>query len=232
MGRTPEAGGTEGGGGRSRSALPDVGKEVAAVVAGLGLFGGALAVGIPFVFAAGAGAVAFATAYTLVPRRRTAAEVLLAPDVTQQLLDEFLRRGRSALARVRALRPRLEGTPMGGKTDALCGTLQRIFDDCEKDPQDIRSARSLPFYVEKIEEYVDSYATLAEAGQRDHDVRTRLEATEAMIVSATAKFEDMYRAMLENDLRALEARAAALSIEFGGEEPAAPAAPAEKRPRT
>src|SRR5262245_29795025 len=153
--------------GPSRPGGPDVGKEVVGVLAGLGLFGGALAVGIPFVFAAGAGAVAFAAGYALVPRRRTAAEILLAPEVTQQMLDEFLHRGRSALGRVRALRPKLQGRPMGEKTDALCNTLERILDNCEKDPQDIRAARSLPFYVEKIEEFVSGYAMLAEAGARE-----------------------------------------------------------------
>src|SRR6516225_4787401 len=122
--------------------LPDVGKEVVGVLAGLGLFGGALAVGIPFVFAAGAGAVAFAAGYALVPRRRSLADLVLAPDVTRGMLDEFLRRGRGALARVRALRPRLEGSPMGSKVETLCDTLGRILDNCEKDPQDIRSARS------------------------------------------------------------------------------------------
>ena len=198
--------------------LPDLGKEVVGVVAGLGLFGGALAVGIPFVFAAGAGAVAFAASYALVPRRRSAAEIVLAPDVTRAMLDEFLRRGRSALARVRSLQPRLKGSPMGQKVDTLCETLARILDNCEKDPQDIRSARSLPFYVEKIEEYVSGYVSLFEASTRDRDVRQRLAATEAMIVRATAKFEEMHKAMLENDIRALEARAGALSMEFGDEQ--------------
>jgi len=208
--------------------FPDVGKEVVGVLAGLSLFGGTLAMGIPFLFAAGAGAVAFAAGYTLVPRRRTAAEILLAPEVTQQMLDEFLSRGRTALARVRALEPRLQGSPLAAKVSGLTDTLQRILDNCEKDPQDVRSARSLPFYMEKIEEYVSSYATLVEAGKGDPDVRRRLEATEAMIVRAATKFEEMHRAMLENDLRALEARAGALSMEFGEED--SPPAEAGSRP--
>jgi len=202
----------------TRPGFPDVGKEVVGVVAGLGLFGCTLAMGIPLLFAAGAGAVAFAAGYALVPRRRTAAEVLLAPEVTQQMLNEFLQRGRAALARVRALEPRLQASPLAAKMGSLCDTLERILDNCERDPQDIRSARSLPFYVEKIEEYVSSYATLVEAGKGDPDVRRRLEATEAMIVRAATKFEEMHRAMLENDLRALEARAGALSMEFGEED--------------
>src|SRR5262249_47138984 len=144
--------------GPRRPALPDIGKEVVGVLAGLGLFGGALAAGIPFLFAAGAGAVAFAAGYALVPRRRTAAEILLAPEVTQQMLDEFLRRGNAALARVRALQPRLAGTTMEKKVVDLSDVLERVLGNCQKDPQDIRSARSLPFYVEKIEEYVNGYA--------------------------------------------------------------------------
>src|SRR5262245_15839495 len=198
--------------------LPDFGKEVVGVLAGLSLFGGALVAGIPLVFAAGAGAVAFAAGYALVPRRRSAAEIVLAPEVTRGMLDEFLRRGRSALARVQALQPRLQGSPMGGKVGTLCDTLARILDNCERDPQDIRSARSLPFYVEKIEEYVRGYVTLFEASARDPDVRQRLQASEAMMVRATAKFEEMHKAMIENDLRALEARAGALSMEFGRED--------------
>jgi hypothetical protein len=39
-----------------------------------------------------------------------------------------------------------------------------------------------------------------------------------MVVRANEKFEDIYKAMLENDLRALEAKAGALSMEFGSEE--------------
>src|SRR5262245_37181508 len=213
----------------ARPELPDVGKEVVSVLAGLGLFGGALVAGIPFVFAAGAGAVAFATAYALVPRRPSAAEILLAPEVTRAMLEQFLRRGRSALLRVVALRPRLHKTPMAQKVDALCDTLTNILDSCEKDPQDIRSARSVPFYVEKIEEYVSSYLTLFEASARDPDLRQRLALTEAMIVRATARFEEMHKAMLENDLRALEARAGALSMEFGHDQGEAPPSGGTKR---
>ena len=198
---------------------PDVGKEALGVLAGLGVFGGAVAAGIPVLFAAGAGAVAFATAYALTPRRKTPAEILLAPEVTQQMLDDYVRRGRGALDRIRELNLKIDRRTMGAKIDALCETLDRILANCEKDPSDIRAARSLPFYVEKIEEYVRGYVTLLEAGEHDRDVLQRLDGTEAMIVRATGKFEDLYKAMLENDLRALEAKAGALSMEFGSEEP-------------
>jgi 5-bromo-4-chloroindolyl phosphate hydrolysis protein len=193
------------------------------VVAGLAVFGGALVVGIPALFAVGAGAVAFASGYTLTPRRKTAAEILLAPEVTQQTLDDFRRRITSAVARMRELQKRIGRTSMAGRIDALSALLDKILATCERDPQDIRAARSLPFYVEKIEEYVKGYVDVYEVGEQDQDVLNRLRGTEAMVVRATDRFEEIHRAMIENDLRALEAKAGALSMEFGTEEPARPA---------
>ena len=190
------------------------------VVAGLAVFGGALVVGIPALFAVGAGAVAFASGYTLTPRRKTAAEILLAPEVTQQTLDDFRGRITSAVARMRELRKRIGRTSMAGRIDALSALLDKILATCERDPQDIRAARSLPFYVEKIEEYVKGYVDVYEVGEQDQDVLNRLRGTEAMVVRATDRFEEIHRAMIENDLRALEAKAGALSMEFGAEEPA------------
>jgi hypothetical protein len=193
---------------------------VAGVVAGLAVFGGALVVGIPALFAVGAGAVAFTSGYVLTPRRKTAAEILLAPEVTQQMLDEFRDRITGASNRILALRGRVDGTSMTGRIDTLCELLVRILATCERDPQDIRAARSLPFYVEKIEEYVKGYVDVYQAGEKDPDVLKRLNGTEAMVVRATSRFEEIHRAMIENDLRALEAKAGALSMEFGAEDDA------------
>jgi len=193
------------------------------VLAGLGAFGAALLLGIPALFAVGAGAFAFASAYALTPRPKRPAEILLAPEVTQQMLDEFRRRIAGSVERIRQVRARIKRAPMAGRLDTLCELLNKILANCDRDPQDIRAARSLPFYVEKIEEYVNGYATVFEAGEHDSDVVKRLQATEAMVERATDRFEEIYRAMLENDLRALEAKAGALSMEFGAEEPAEPA---------
>ena len=200
-----------------------MGKEFAGVAAGLAVFGGAVAVGIPLLFAVGAGAVAFASGYALTPRRKTAAEILLAPEVTQQMLDEFRDRIAGASNRILALRGRVARTSMAGRIETVCELLVRILATCERDPQDIRAARSLPFYVEKIEEYVRGYVDVYEAGEREPDVLKRLSGTEAMVVRATERFEEIHRAMIENDLRALEAKAGALSMEFGAEDPTSPA---------
>ena len=190
------------------------------MLAGLGAFGAALVMGIPAWFAIGAGAVAFASAYALTPRPKRPAEILLAPEVTQQMLDDFRSRIAGSVERIGQLRARIPRTPMAGRLDTLSELLDKIVVNCERDPEDIRAARSLPFYVEKIEEYVKGYVSVFEAGEHDNDVVKRLQATEAMVVRATDRFEEIYRAMLENDLRALEARAGALSMEFGAEEPA------------
>lgn len=193
------------------------------MLVGLAVFGGAIVVDIPVLFAAAAAAVAFASGYMLTPRRRTAAEILIAPEVTQQMLDEFRDRIAGALGRILTLRGRIARTSMAGRIDALCELLNRIVANCERDPEDIRAARSLPFYVEKLEEYVTGYVDLYEAGEQNPEVRKRLSGTEAMVARATARFEEIHRAMLENDLRALEAKAGALSIEFGAEDPTHPA---------
>src|SRR5262245_65010780 len=121
------------------------------------------------------------------------------------MLDDFRRRILGAVGRMRELGQKIGRKPMATQIASLCDLLERIVANCERDPEDIRAARSLPFYVEKVEEYVKCYVTLAKAGENDPDIIKRLESTEAMIVCATGRFEEIHKAMRENDLRSREA---------------------------
>jgi hypothetical protein len=199
------------------------GRPFAAVASGLAVFAGVLYFGIPGAFAAGAAAVAFGLGFTLVPRPKSPAEIILAPEVSQATLDEFLTKGGKGLDRIRELNLQIPKGDMSRKVDALCDVIEHILDNCEKDPQDVRAARSFEFYLDKLAQYLAGYVEMLEAGSKlqNPEMLKRLESTEQLIDRATLKFKDLYQAMLENDLRNLEAKSGALQMMFGSDEPGA-----------
>jgi hypothetical protein len=208
---------------RGRKPPMDV-RPFAAVTGGLVIFGGVLALGIPAAFAVGAAAVAFGLGYSLLPRPKSAAEIVLAPDVTQAMLDDFLARGGKGLDKLRELNLQIHKVDMSKKVDGLCDVIEHILDNCKKDPQDIRSARSFDFYLDKLAQYLSGYIELLDAGSKlqNPDTLKRLTTTEQLIDRATLKFQELHQAMLENDLRTLEAKSGALQMMFGNDEPTAP----------
>ncbi len=209
-------------GDRGRKSPLDM-RPYVAVAGGLLALGGVLAVGIPAAFAVGAATVAFGLGFSLVPRPKSTTEIILAPEVTQAMLDEFIMKGGKGLDRIRELNLQIPKAEMSTRVDALCEVVEQILDNCEKDPQDIRAARSFDFYLDKLAQYLTGYIQLLAAGSKLKNAETlaRLASTEQLIDLATQKFKELYQAMLENDLRNLEAKSGALQMMFGEDGPAA-----------
>src|SRR5262249_3305331 len=143
------------------SRMPDIRKEVAGGFAALGLFAGGLAVGIPVVFAGAAAAAAFWAAWTLVPRRRSAADSVLAPRVEQESVDVYVGDCMAAVLRIEISGKAIEGTPIGPRMKELSTLLRRILEDCRKDPSDIRVEPQLPALLEMLASMLERYRDVA-----------------------------------------------------------------------
>lgn len=87
--------------------------------------------------------------------------------------------------------------------------LERIAQNCELDPRDVRIGLKLPLYVEHLTEAVDAYVRLA-GQEQSKQVHSELLATEEMLIEAPRALEELLEEMRSNDGLLLGARARVL----------------------
>jgi len=183
-----------------RGGLPDIRKEVAGGVAALGLFAGGLAVGIPVVFAGAAAAAAFWAAWSLVPRGRSAADVVLAPGVSQENLDAYVGDCMAAVLRIEMSGKAIDGTPIGPRMKDLSTLLRRILEDCRKDPSDIRVEPQLPALLEMLASMLERYRDVAPRADHAGPVRAQLKQIEDAVGTSIRWLLELEQRMLHNDI--------------------------------
>lgn len=119
--------------------------------------------------------------------------------VSRETFREFLSQCRLALSLLRDDADAISKESFKKTVLHLCDLGDELLVNFEKDPQDMRTAQSLPDRLQRLHEIIAGYNDLA--GQRIQSPQTAraLEETEKAVTKAVGKFEQMHRRLLEND---------------------------------
>lgn len=138
------------------------------------------------------------------PRKREAAEIELAPGITQATLEAALAPIRAAAASFGTTAATIQDPPVSQSVHSLARTCRAIADELAGDPKDLRRAWDfVDYHLQQATRIVDSYAKLDHAPDKSEDERQRLTAVGQAILEIETLFTNQLRALRAEDFAKL-----------------------------
>ena len=147
------------------------------------------------------GAIAMLVAsWLLIPRRREAVEIEVAPGVTKAMLDDVLTRIRETAAVFERAGQAIADPRVGAAVLALARQSRAIAQDLLDDPKDLRRAWDfIDYHLAQAARIVDSYARLDRSTDKSDDEAHRLAAVGHAILEIETLFTSQLRALRADD---------------------------------
>jgi hypothetical protein len=189
-----------------------------------GLAGGAgflaawLALAMPWWLAALLGVglymgMAFLLSVPPVPR----ADVSVAPGVTAQEFDEFVRNCSAGAAALEQLAGQLAEGEFRSCVERLAGIAAQLTTYCQRRPESLIAAMSLPRNLDHLLRMLRQYAELSRFPAPSETVAEALQKVEQTVGNAALALEGMYEQLLDNDVAALQSSASSLDYLLGAD---------------
>jgi hypothetical protein len=197
--------------------MTTTGRELLAGTGAAGVFVGLfLAVSMPWWLALGLAGAVYTGLRFLLPVVPPPEEVVLEGGGTQAELQALVQGGRQHLTALRALADRLRLPQPAFSADVmtLYQVAERILGRVERQPKSMHLASLFPMYLETIVGNLRRYAALMAEEHGKTARRENLVATEEMVRTAIAAFEQLWQRLAREDWLALEAEADTLKALF------------------
>jgi len=152
-----------------------------------------------------AGAAAAYGAGHLIARPKPQTRNIKVSGVTQAQLTAALRDGASKIDELKEATSRIRSQQVKKKAVAVIDIAERILEDIETDPRDLKRARPfLNYYLNATIEIVRRYVSLSGRGVSSSEIRESMKKVEELLETLRAAFEKQLALLLEDDVMDLE----------------------------
>lgn len=125
--------------------------------------------------------------------------------LTPEELERALAEGRSKIDSIREAAGPIRSGIVKAKIGQIIDVAQRILEDIEHDPKDLRRARQFfSYYLDATIKIVRRYAQLSARGLKTADVTQAMEKTEEILDTLRKAFEKQLALLLEDDVMDLD----------------------------
>lgn len=189
-----------------------------------GLAGGAgflvawLALGMPWWLAGLLGLGLYVgTAFLLPAKPVPQGDTSVAPGVTAQELNDFVANCSAGAVALDHLAQQLADGEFRSCVERLAQTTAQITNYCQRKPESIIAAMSVPRNLDHLLRMLRQYVELSQFPSPGETVAEALQKVEKTVGDAALALEGMYEQLLDNDVAALQASASSLEYLLGSD---------------
>lgn len=139
--------------------------------------------------------------------------------ITKEMHDAAVTEGRRKLSKLRASTDRIQDRSIQIKAGNICVLTEKVLDTIEKDPKDLKPARSfLHYYLDTAMNILHRYNDIAGREVRSKDVEAVLRKVDRTLETLEQAFEMQLAKLMENDVMDLDTELTVLekTIEMEG----------------
>ncbi len=124
-----------------------------------------------------------------------------APDTGDKQLDEWIKQGRAATARIRQLNERIPGEKLTATLTGIAQTSARILARLEED-QSLRGRcrQFLDYYLPTTVKLLEQYVRLQDQGQRSGNIDAAMDRIETMLDKIRDAFSRQLDSLFESEM--------------------------------
>lgn len=131
--------------------------------------------------------------------------------VTPEMVKQAIAEGQRKAKEILAFANQVKNPAIKKKIQDIYDVCGRIFEDFEKDPKDIKSAKQfLSYYLESTVNILKRYVDLTAHGELNPDIQASLKKVESLLDTIKTAFEKQLARLLEDDVMDLDAEIAVL----------------------
>ncbi len=150
-------------------------------------------------------AAAYIGVYFLFSDRDREVEYQIQGGVTPEVLEQTLKEGRERIKLMRGYIPRVKKTEIKAKLERICVLIEKIYEDFQQDPKDIKAARQfLNYYFDASVQIINRYTELQKQSGISKNVERSLEKVENLLDTIEKTFEKQLARLLEDDVLDLD----------------------------
>jgi 5-bromo-4-chloroindolyl phosphate hydrolysis protein len=125
--------------------------------------------------------------------------------ITPEMVQQAIAEGRRKTREIDAIGAKVKSTSVKKKIEAITDVCERIFQDFEKDPKDIKAARQfLQYYLDATIKILQRYSDLEEHADLSKDLSASLAKVESLLDTIHTAFEKQLAKLLEDDVMDLD----------------------------
>lgn len=168
------------------------------------LFMGIFQVGLPFSLVAavagyGAGMLLFS------PRKKDDGITMQLSGLSQESIERTIREGEDKLCQIQALKSQVRKPMIKNKVKEICTLIEKILEDFEKDPKDIKIARQfMNYYLDATIKILTRYVDISAQPVLSDKMQETVEKAERLIESIRKAFEIQLVKLLQDDVLDLD----------------------------
>lgn len=173
---------------------------IAAAVLAIFLF--VIQAGVPL--SIGAGVLAYIGGMLVFPKKKTQL-TFVAEGITTDELSRILKEGRQKVASIQKVGNGITNVKVQSQVADICSLSTKIFEDIERDPKGIKSARKfLSYYLDTTAYIVNRYAELSAGVGYSDEVKTMLVKVEDTLTLIQETFVKQIGRLLQDDVDDLD----------------------------
>ncbi len=124
-----------------------------------------------------------------------------APDTGDKQLDEWIKQGRAATARIRQLNERIPGEKLTATLTGIAQTSARILARLEEDQSLLGRCRQfLDYYLPTTVKLLEQYVRLQDQGQRSGNIDAAMDRIETMLDKIRDAFSRQLDSLFESEM--------------------------------
>ncbi len=146
----------------------------------------------------------FGIYFVLAPEKEKDVELHM-NGVTPEMLDKTLKEGAQRIKIMRSYIPKVKKTEIKAKLEAITVLIEKIYEDFQKDPKDIKAARQfLNYSFEATLQIINRYTELQKQAGVSEQVRSSLTKVEKLLDTIEEAFEKQLAKLLQDDIMDLD----------------------------
>ncbi|MFC1670250.1 5-bromo-4-chloroindolyl phosphate hydrolysis family protein [Spirochaetota bacterium] len=131
-------------------------------------------------------------------------ELMSLHGITPKMVKGIIKKGRKKLAKMRRITKKAEDKAVRYKMENICHVVEKVFEDFEEDPKDIKGAKQfLNYYLDATLQIMDKYAVLSK-NISNKERKKSLKKVEKLMGDIEEAFENQLSRLYDDDFLHLD----------------------------